>query len=158
MRTHECPKQAARIEQLAKELYAGLAETFSGRPYLRHLFAQLSAEEEQHALRIVLLARHQGKAPWAADAAARISAGLDAMAGEIEAMKSDFAKAGNDPGEVLQRVVELERRFGTIHAEQLARSAEPEVAKLSSSLAQQDARHRALIEGAGAREARLARG
>jgi rubrerythrin len=152
---HECFQAAARIETLAQELYTRLASIFDGRPYLRHLFAQLAVEEGQHAMRIALLARHQGRSPWATEAVARISADLGDMAREIEAMNAEYAKAGSakDPGEVLRRVVEMERRFGSIHAEELSVSADPEVHKLFSSLAEQDARHRALIESAQARAA-----
>jgi rubrerythrin len=154
MTTYECFQGAARIETLAQELYAGLAESFGGRPYLRQLFAQLSEEEGQHARRVQLLSRHQGKAPWAVEAMGRIAESLEGMAAEVESMKADFIQPGKvaEPGEVLRRVVELERRYGSIHAEQLARSGDPEVAKLFSALAAQDGRHRALIEGAGTRE------
>jgi rubrerythrin len=148
--TYECFQAAARIETLAQELYARLAAIFDGRPYLRHLFAQLAVEEGQHAMRIALLARHQGRSPWAAEALDRISASLGDMAREIEAMKAEFARAGsaNDPVEVLRRVVEMERRFGSIHAEELSHSANPDVHELFTSLAEQDARHRAIIESA----------
>jgi hypothetical protein len=156
MTTYECFQGAARIETAAQELYAALAETFSDRPYLRSLFAQLSAEEAQHAQRIWLLARHQGKAPWAADALEKVSSGLVEMAAEIESMKGSLAGPGDgvDPGAVLERVVDMERRFGSIHAEALARSADPQVAMLFASLATQDARHRALIEGARSQDGR----
>jgi hypothetical protein len=149
MTSYECFQGAARIESLAKEMYAGLADRFAGRPYLRHLFAQLSAEEE-HAMRIWLLARHQGKAPWTAAAMERISESLGLMAAEIESMKAEFAKKESaiDPGEIMRRVVDLERRFGAIHAQELARCADPEVQMLFAALALQDARHQALIESA----------
>jgi rubrerythrin len=130
MTSYECFQGAARIESLAKEMYAGLAEKFAGRPYLRHLFTQLSAEEEQHAL--------------------RISGRLGVMAAEIESMKAEFAKKDSaiDAGEIMRQVVDLERRFGAIHAQELARCADPEVQVLFAALAQQDARHQALIESA----------
>jgi rubrerythrin len=148
--SYECFRGAARIETLAQEMYTGLAERFSGRPYLSHLFTQMAAEEGQHAMRIWLLARHQGATAWAADAATRISAGLEDIVKEIESMKAEFSRPGatDDPGDVLRRIVEMERRFGSFHAEQLARSADPDVHKLFSSLAEQDARHRAIIESA----------
>jgi rubrerythrin len=159
MTTYECFQRAARIETLAQELYGRLSESFADRPHLRQLFEQLSEEEGQHAHRVQLLARHQGKTPWAAEAVAGIAESLEGMAAEVESMKSDLVQPGRvaDPGEVLRRVVELERRFGSIHAEQLARSADPDVARLFSVLAAQDARHRALIEGAGARVGRSGR-
>jgi rubrerythrin len=160
MTSYECFQGAARIESLAQEMYAGLAEKFAGRPYLRHPFTQLSNEEEQHALRILLLARHQGKASWTADALERISGRLGVMAAEIESMKTEFAKqdAAIDPGEIMRRVVDLERRFGTIHAQELAKCPDLQVQKLFSALAQQDARHQALIESARTKDDQPARG
>ena len=40
MTSYECFQGAARIESLAQEMYAGLAEKFTESPYLRQLFAQ----------------------------------------------------------------------------------------------------------------------
>jgi rubrerythrin len=160
MTSYECFQGAARIELLAQEMYAGLAEKFAGHPYLRQLFSQLSSEEEQHALRILLLARHQGNAAWTADAMERISGRLGVMAAEIESMKAEFAKrdAAPDPGEIMRRVVDLERRFGAIHAQELAKWPDLQVQKLFSALAQQDARHQALIESARTKGDRPAQG
>jgi rubrerythrin len=152
--TYECFQRAARIETLAQELYAGLAETYVGRPHLRDLFAQLAEEERQHALRIWLLARHQGNSPWAAEAVGKIVAGLSDMAVELESMRDDFEKGGEvpDPGAVLARIVDVERRFGFIHADQMARTGDAAVSGLFTALASQDARHQALIEGARSRD------
>jgi hypothetical protein len=47
----------------------------------------------------------------------------------------------------------MEVRFGAIHAEEMARSAEPEIQKLFVALAQQDARHHELIRDAQERVA-----
>jgi rubrerythrin len=152
--THECFQKAARIESLAQDLYAGLAETFAGRPYLRNLFARLAEEEAQHERRIWLLARHQGRSPWAAEAVSKACVELGSMIEAIESTKAEVTGPGAnaDPGMVLTRVIDMERRFGSVHAEQLARSGDPEVARLFSALALQDARHRALIEGAESAE------
>jgi hypothetical protein len=69
------------------------------------------------------------------------------MTEEIAAMKADFGRSGGPPpaDEVLRRVAAMERSFGKLHAEELARSAEPEVRELFESLARQDATHHALI-------------
>jgi rubrerythrin len=149
MTGYECFQGAARLETLAQGMYAGLARTFVGHPRLRHLFARLSAEEGQHAMRIWLLCRHQGDPPWPADAMARISAGLEGMAKEVESMTAELAEPGQAPdaGEILRRVADVARRLGSIHADELARSDDPEVQRLFWSLAQQDARHQGLIEG-----------
>jgi rubrerythrin len=146
----QCLRSAMRMETLAQELYAGLATTYSHQPWLRDLFEQLAAEEGQHAMRIRLLDRHQGQAPWPPEMVLRVWADLDAMSEAIAAMKVEFRKPSvtvDAPG-VLQRLVDMELRFGSVHAEELARSTEPAIQKLFSSLAVQDSRHRELIKKA----------
>jgi rubrerythrin len=144
----QCMGSAIRIECLAQELYEGLASAFQHQPYLRELFEELAAEEGQHAMRIRLLERHQGKAPWPQETIDRVSAELDAVATEIAAMQASFrtVSLAADARPVLRRLAEMELRFGSVHAEQLARSAEPEIQKLFAALADQDARHRELIQ------------
>lgn len=151
----QCLGAATRIESLAQELYAGLATTFQHQPYLRDLFSQLAAEEGQHAMRIRLLERHQGRAPWPPDAIDRISADLDAVGEELVAMKASFRtlSPAADARTVLRHLAGMEERFGSIHAEELARSSEPDVQNLFAALAQQDVRHRELIQRALERNA-----
>ena len=151
----QCLGAATRIESLAQELYSGLATTFQHQPYLRELFTQLAAEEGQHAMRIRLLERHQGKAPWPQETIDRVSADLDAVQEQMTAMKESFRMLSlvADARPVLRHLATLEERFGTIHAEELARSSEPEIQKLFGSLAQQDSRHRELIQKALERNA-----
>jgi rubrerythrin len=150
MTVAQCFRSAERMEMLAQELYASLAEAFAAQPALRDLFRRLSAEEAQHALRIRLLEKHRGKAPWAPEMVGAIRDDLQGMTAEITAMKADFGGAGGPPpaDEVLRRVAAMERDFGRLHAEDLARSAEPEVRALFESLALQDATHHALIRRA----------
>lgn len=147
MTVAQCFRAAERVEMLAQGLYAALAEVFAARPGLRDLFRRLSAEEEQHALRIRLLEKHRGKAPWAPEMLGVLCDDLQGMTAEIAAMKVDFCRPGGPPpaGVVLRRVAGMERAFGALHAEELARSAEPEVRALYESLALQDATHQALI-------------
>jgi hypothetical protein len=73
---------------------------------------------------------------------------------ELESMRDDFEKGGEapDPGAVLARIVDVERRFGFIHADQMARTGDAAVSGLFTALASQDARHQALIEGARSRD------
>jgi rubrerythrin len=146
----QCLGAAVRIECLAQELYAGLAVTFGQQPYLRELFERLAAEEGQHAMRIRLLDRHHVKAPWPQEMLDRVSADLDGMAEEISALQRSFRTlpSGADARPVLRRLAEMEVRFGSVHAEELARSADPVVQELFDGLAQQDARHRTFIENA----------
>lgn len=146
----QCLEAAIRIECLSQELYSGLAVTFGHQPYLRELFEQLAAEEGQHAMRIRLLDRHQVKAPWPQEMLERVSSDLEAMAEEIARIQATFRTLppGADARPVLRRLAEMEVRFGAIHAEDLARSAKPEIQELFASLAQQDARHRTFIQNA----------
>jgi rubrerythrin len=153
--TAQCIRAAERVEMLAAELYESLALSFVETPWLRDLFVALASEERQHAMRIRLLERHQGTTPWLPQALEPLCRDLDAMAAEIEGVRVEFRRPGavRSPSQVLQRVAEMERRFGSLHAEELSRSASPEVSRLFRSLALQDARHRQLLEQAKARAA-----
>jgi hypothetical protein len=145
-----CLRAAETVELLAQELYTALADTFVGEPAMRNLFLRLAAEEGQHVMRIRLLARHGGRSPWPQDVVERSCAALDAMAAELETMRADFAKlpVPPDAGSVLVRLVSMEDRFHSVHAQELARCAVPEVERLFASLASQDAAHQELLRAA----------
>jgi len=49
---------------------------------------------------------------------------------------------------MLDRLVTMEERFTFVHAEELAKGAEPSVARLFESLAKQDKRHVQLLQRA----------
>ena len=150
MNASQILRSAARIESMARDLYAELAVTFTHQPFLRDLFEVLAQEEAQHAMRILLLDRHHGRAPWSADELERFQAELDGMVKELEAVR-ELARAAvgaRNVGGLLRRLTAMEARFGFIHAEELARSAAPEVQMLFASLATQDARHSEMIEKA----------
>ncbi|HQR29839.1 MAG TPA: hypothetical protein PLL32_05475 [Anaeromyxobacteraceae bacterium] len=153
--TAQCIRAAERVEMLAAELYESLAVAFAEAPWLRQLFEGLASEERQHAMRIRLLERHQGANAWLPEAMEPICRDLDAMAKELESVRARLLLPGalRSPTVVLERVREIERRFGSLHAEELARSASPEVARLFRSLALQDERHRKLLEEALGRAA-----
>ncbi len=138
---------ATRIESVAQDIYANLATTFDNQPFLKELFGQLAIEEGQHAMRIRLLDRHAGKAPWPVEKLERIGSDLDALAAELTEKQVSFRKlhARSDARDVLRSLADMELRFGSVHAEELARSGDPEVQKLFEALAQQDDRHRELI-------------
>jgi hypothetical protein len=143
-------RAAERMETVAQALYTDLSISFSDNPDLRRLFQRLAAEEEQHALRIRLLERYQGKFSWPRDILEQFCGECDAMIGEMETMRRELGPfpASNDTTVVLGRLAALEERFGLIHAQDLARYAGPEVHALFASLALQDAAHRVLIQAA----------
>ena len=150
MNASQILRSAARIESMAKDLYAELAVTFVHQPFLREMFERLAVEEAQHAMRIRLLERHHGRTPWSEEILERVQVELEGLASELEAVRK-LARSSvgtrNVPA-LLRRLTKMESRFGSIHAEELAKSASPEVRKLFASLAAQDARHSEMIQKA----------
>ena len=153
MNASECLRAAARIESMAKDLYAELAVSFAERPFLAELFERLAQEEAQHAMRIRLLERHHGRAPWSEEMLERFQVELDGMLAEIESVRklARSAVGARNVGALLRRLTRMESRFGSIHAEELAKSAAPAVQKLFAALATQDARHSEMIREAEVR-------
>jgi rubrerythrin len=150
MTTAQCFESAVQVENLMRDVYVGLADRYAGEATLTELFRDLAREEEQHAHRIRLLARHQNEGAWARDAAARISRKLEAMSAELLALVAELGEEQDpsSPGDVLQRVIDAEGRCDALHAEELARTAEIDVQLLFSALASQDVRHKELLEKA----------
>jgi rubrerythrin len=150
MNVQECFQTAARVEILLRDLYAGLAGCFRTDARLRESFLGLADEEEQHALRIRLLALHRKGVTWTDEAVDRIGRDLVAIVAELSAMAKEMGTGpdGQCPEPVLRRVIEVERRCGSLHAEALAQSTDPVVRGFFSSLARQDAHHERLLEQA----------
>ena len=150
MTNEECFETAIRIETLFRDVYAGLAESYADCPLLSDMFNRLAEEEEQHAQRILLLSRHRADARWSEDAMARIARDLDSVSTALMLLATEFreATARPDASDVLQRVIDLEHRCGSIHAESLARCLDPEVQGFFYALSRQDEHHRDLLESA----------
>jgi rubrerythrin len=143
----ECFEAAVEVENLMRDLYLRLAAAHGDDPRSRELFLRLAAEEEQHAQRIRLLARHQGPGTWANETATRIQEELGAMSGELQSIAREIGEQGNGlpRAALLRKLIEAERRAGVIHAEVLARTTEIEVQMLFWALARQDVHHEALL-------------
>jgi hypothetical protein len=141
---------ALRMESAAQALYSDLSIAFSDQPSLRQLFQRLAAEEEQHAMRIRLLQRHQGMSSWPRDVLERFCGQCDAMVAEIAILRKELGTSpeSKDVRAVLRRLSEMEDRFCSIHAQDLARYAGPEVEKVFATLALQDSAHRDLLAAA----------
>ncbi len=150
MTNEECFETAIRIETLFRDVYAGLAERYADSPLLRDMFLRLAEEEEQHAQRILLLSRHRADAKWSEEAKARIARDLDSVSTALALMATEFRGGATRPdaADVLQRVIDLEHRCGSVHAEGLARCLDPEVQGFFYALARQDEHHRELLESA----------
>jgi rubrerythrin len=143
--------QAERIERLSARAYAALATAFRDDAGAAALFARLRAEEEQHATRIRLLAshyRHQPKTRVHADAAA-----LEASAAEVDRAVAEIEAGawGFDFEAAVRRVAALEERLSDVHADLMARTANPAIRAFFEALAKQDEAHAALLACRGAR-------
>ena len=146
----DCLNAAERIERLAQRLYARLADRTRHWPLLQRLFLRLSAEEEQHALRIQTFGRHALPEHWDQAAANEVGEALASMEEELEALLVDLSQRPEyrDSGEILRLVAGFESRFADLHSEGLARLFAPEVRKLFAALAAQDLQHVELLEHA----------
>ena len=87
---------------------------------------------------------------WSDEAIDTIRANLVAIVAELSAMARELQRnsEGLTAGPVLRRVIEVERRCKAIHAETLARSADPEVRAFFASLTKPDVRVEQLLEQA----------
>jgi rubrerythrin len=146
----QCLGAAARLEIAAQDLYTELSGKFFHEPYLRELFRRLAEEEGQHALRIRMLSRHQGNAPWTPEVLERAVTSLNSAEAALAVLKKELSvpTARLNGVMVLRRVGEVETQFNAIHAEDLSKSLDPKVQQLFTSLAEQDIKHRDLIQAA----------
>jgi rubrerythrin len=150
MTTEECFEAAVQVENLMRDVYVRLAGRYAAEATLKDMFLRLAEEEEQHAHRIRLLARAQMDGAWASATAGRIARDLGSMSTDLLKMVEDLEAEwdGASARDVLRRVMEAEKRCASIHAEELASSAEIDVQMLFWSLSKQDVRHKELLERA----------
>ena len=150
MTTEECFEAAEQVEHLMRAVYVGLAVRYAGEPAKKEIFRGLADEEEQHAQRIRLLAKHQNDGTWGDDTAVRIARRLHEMSAELLAMVAELGDdfEGAPREDLLRRVMDAELHCSSIHAEVLAETAEIDVQMLFSALAKQDVRHKELVEKA----------
>ncbi len=153
MTTWECLERAARIEDLAGDVYSRLADRLAHDSPFRDLFVRLASEETEHGRRIRLLGRHVGRAAWPARTMERIGEQLERLAGSLAVMarEAEDRDRTEDPAALLRWVVDVERSLGSVHAEALCECLDPEVRRLFASLARQDSAHRILLEDGAAR-------
>ncbi len=141
-------RSAARLEIAAQSLYTELAGRFTSDPVLQRLFLRLADEEGQHALRIDLLARHQGGTLLPRGVLESALASLEEAAAGIGQLQRDLRAIPEplDRAYLLRRLVEMENRVDAIHAESMTKLLDRDVRKLFASLAEQDGQHRELVK------------
>ncbi len=148
MTTRDCFHLAERIEIVARDLYAELALHPGTSHALGELMRRLADEEEHHAQRIRLLARTQRKEQWTGERLPVIARELQAVAGEQEALlrRARTERLPSDLPALFDELVAMEVRFSFVHAEEMTRTAEPEVGRFFAALARQDGWHRQLLQ------------
>ena len=140
---------AERVELLTAELYRLLADRFAATEPIRELFRKLREEEIQHAARVRLLASQYRNDSGLFRRAALFDGAPDPtrMLVELEATVRDVAAGawGDDLLEVRRRLVEMETRCVSLHAQFMVAGAPREIASLFEELARQDEQHERLL-------------
>jgi len=149
MTTHECFQAAERIERAAAEIYTHLASVFSSDSAVRDQFRRLADEEVQHATRIQLLAASQRGAHSLFAGVRDLEVDILAVGRDAEKLLTEVKAGawGTDLTGVKARLASMEHRLSEVHAQKMAKGADPSVAKFFEALANQDREHKALIEG-----------
>jgi rubrerythrin len=138
-----------RLELLAAELYRILAERFAATEAVRELFWKLHQEEIQHASRVRLLAAQYRHDSGLFGSAALFDGAPDPrlMLAEVEATVREVAAGawGNDLQEVRARLIAMEKRCVSLHAQFMVAGAPPEISSFFEELARQDEQHEQLL-------------
>jgi hypothetical protein len=147
--------RAEQIELICADIYARLATDFEDTPEVSATFRKLAQEEQQHAARIRLMQNQYRASPGLFTRMERLEAELSALEREAARLRDEVMRGawGNDIATVHQRLVEMEDRLH-LHAETMARSADPRVRDFFEALARQDEAHRQLCAVAGGTPAR----
>jgi rubrerythrin len=140
---------AIRVERLAARIYAILAERFADAPEAGEMFRHLEAEEQQHALRIEMLAATLDRRP---ELDQRLVLDEDAMERALrdgEALATILAGPAPRPPLARARTLaaQLEERFAQVHAHQLTAQSDPELREFFAVFVAQDREHAALLRG-----------
>jgi rubrerythrin len=148
--THALFTAAERLELLAAEMYRLLAEQFAAKEGVRALFWRLHQEEIQHATRVRLLAAQYRNDSGLFERAILFEGAPDprALVASLEATVREVEAGawGSDLQEIRARVVDLERRCVSLHAQFVAAGASPEISSFFEELARQDVEHERLLE------------
>jgi len=138
-------EKAELVEKAAESLYRRLAAKFREHPMLCGLFIDLADEEREHARRVAML-RYQVRNDKQLAARIRIdTAFMDQLLRETEHVSAQIARSELSAAKAIQLAYALERSYSTAHAE-VAAAADPWLREFFTSLAEDDVRHRAMLE------------
>jgi len=138
---------AIRVEKVAAQIYAVLAQRFGDSPEEHAMFSRLEQEELQHALRIEMLGTVLARRPEL-----QFEPVLDVRR-MTQALRDgeDVALLVADPtrsmtvSQARRMAAALELKFSSVHAEQLTTVSEPSLHELFSVFVAQDKEHAALL-------------
>lgn len=144
--TYHLFQRAERIEVLSGNIFGALAHQFADDPEARALFTRLEAEEQQHAVRVRLLAAHYRHDPRMLGRAE--AQGLEESLAECEQALAEVEAGewGRDLVTVKRRLAALEERLARAHAELLLGERNPALREFFAQLAAQDVGHARLLE------------
>ncbi len=138
-------QKAELVEKGAESLYRRLAAKFREDPKLSGLFVELADEEREHARRLAMLRYQVAEDSRLAERVHIDEALMDRLLDETRAVAQRIVQTSFTPTEALGLAYELERRFSAAHAE-VAAAADPWLQEFFASLAEDDGRHRGMIE------------
>jgi rubrerythrin len=152
--------KAERLETVAAEIYAALAERFAEDARAAELFRKLAAEEVQHAARVRMLASQYRRKGSAFRAGPPPLAAIDDLLREggewLSRLRSKSFRLTLE--ETWAKLADLEERFAAAHAEQMSSVADPALRAFFEKLAAQDRAHVALFRRSVTRPPTRARG
>ena len=136
--------KAERVEALAAQLYAAMATRFDVESKGRSLFERLAREEQQHALRVRMLASQVRKRNVVE---IEEPADLDGMIPYLENLILSVGKSDGmaDLERAIGFCVALENKLAGVHASKLCR-AHPDLFEVFEALARADREHCSLLQ------------
>jgi rubrerythrin len=140
---------AERAEQLAADVYGAIADRLEHDPDGAAVFRRLRGEEQQHALRVRMLANEFMRQPQAfrdvpvdADFLETAIAEAESILAEVQADRAplQFERACN-------LAIALEHTLAVSSSAMMVAEADPAIQRFFGSLAQQDRNHEDLLAG-----------
>jgi rubrerythrin len=148
MTSYDYFARAEAIERISAEIYARLADDFADAPAVAATFRELADEELQHAVRILLLQKQYRSSPGLFARMERLEEELNAIEAVALGLRDELTRGawGRDLPSIRSRLIAMEDRLH-LHAETMARSADPGLRPFFEALARQDEAHRRLLAG-----------
>lgn len=138
-------EKAERVERAAEDLYRRLAAKFERHRRLSALFAELADEEREHASRVAML-RYQAEGDPQLSARLQLNeTHLDRLLEEAELVAAKIVHSKLTREQAIALATRLERVFANAHAESVA-AADPWLREFFEALAEDDGRHRAMLD------------